>query len=555
MNGSTGKARFAGFQVLRATKSRPMFAECSVAALVACALLLAACGGGGGGGGSGGGVPSPTASITSAPISRTVVVGTSVYAKATLSLSFVPSGTLSVQVDQTPAAPFLSSVDVVPGGNGAYTLNIFTSSTAAEGHYTGPATLKLCANAACTTVQPVASVKLPYTVDVLSGASAWPGDHQTTLSALAGAPDWSTFQGNSAHTGFVPVDLDPDKVTTRWQISGGGALSTFGDMPRTVATSGGLFFLSSDAAVSARRESDASVVWQYDFSGLTYPTANAPAVSNGTVYVAAGHQADTFLFAFNASGGSLVFKAPMTSQWESYLAPTAGPAGVYANGGTYGGIYGFARTGETMFFDSAEQTSLWSPAVDANSVYVYTGHYLRVLDPVTGAVRGAIVDPTFTDYIHEIGGAPVLGDSGLVFAANYSNSLVNGGDIGNTLTAFDTSAGTIAWQVSGTYPTTPAYHAGHLYVANERPMRVEVRAADTGALEWSWVPPSGTDFYSEVLVTNNQLFVSTNYALYAIDLASHEPVWSYPGSGHLALSANGVLYFQNANRITAFNLK
>jgi len=49
--------------------------------------------------------------------------------------------------------------------------------------------------------------------------------------------------------------------------------------------------------------------------------------------------------------------------------------------------------------------------------------------------------------------------------------------------------------------------------------------------------------------------VSTNRATYAIDLETHRPVFSYPVFGKLALSANGVLYIQNATDLIAINLK
>jgi outer membrane protein assembly factor BamB len=51
------------------------------------------------------------------------------------------------------------------------------------------------------------------------------------------------------------------------------------------------------------------------------------------------------------------------------------------------------------------------------------------------------------------------------------------------------------------------------------------------------------------------VFVSTNLATYAVDLSTHKPVWSVPLVGKLALSKNGVLYIQSANKISAFNVK
>ena len=282
---------------------------------------------------------------------------------------------------------------------------------------------------------------------------------------------------------------------------------------------------------------------------------NPAGIANGIVYVAAGQQSSTYLFAFKTSNGALVFKSEMSSQWENYLAPTIGASGIYTNAGTYGGLFGFATSGAELFFATENQTSLWTPAVDSNGVYSYTG-YLQVNDPVTGAVTHTIADPSFQLYIYEIGGSPVIGAPGSIFAANYANSLLNGGGIGNTLLNFRVASNSIAWQVAGDYPSTPAYDKGRLYVANNNPVRLEVRAENDGALVWSWIPPQAGDtgFVSEVLLTQNLVFVSTNLATYAVDLSTHMTVWSVPLVGKLSVSKNGILYIQAADEISAFNL-
>ena len=263
------------------------------------------------------------------------------------------------------------------------------------------------------------------------------------------------------------------------------------------------------------------------------------------------------MFAFNAADGSIIFRSPMSAQWEQYLAPTVGPEGVYTNAGTYGGLYAFNSLGQQLYFGSMAQTSLWTPAVDASGIYTYTGGFLKVLHPVTGAELESIQDPTFQNYIYEISGSPVLGAPNSVFVANYANSVLNDGAIGNTLLHFNLETNVIDWQVPGVFPSTPAYHDGVLYVANENPLRLEARAEDDGELLWWWTPPHAADggFSSEVLLTNNLMFVSTDRATYAIDLVSHKQVWSFPKAGRLALSRNGVLYIQAGNDLATINVQ
>jgi len=177
------------------------------------------------------------------------------------------------------------------------------------------------------------------------------------------------------------------------------------------------------------------------------------------------------------------------------------------------------------------------------------------MDPIAGTVLTTIPDPTFENFVYEIGGSPVLGAPGSVFAANYANGNAPT-QVGNTLLDFDVNSATIAWQVAGRYPSTPAYANGVLYIVNNKPLQLEARSEVNGALLWSWSPAAAdTKFTSETLLTNNMVFVSTDIAVYGIDTTFHAAVWSYPFTGRLALSRNGILYLEGAAPLTAINLK
>jgi PQQ-like domain len=495
--------------------------------------------------------------VLSGNVSRMVVSGTSVAVDVLIQPSFLPNGTLySKAMDN--AGVFQQPVVVTPRGDGSYKLSLQTSSAVAPGHFAGNVTLSLCADSACNVPQQSPSFLLPYDINVLASTSAWLGDRLTALSAWPDVQDWETFQGNAAHTGYVPAEVNPNQFSTRWKLGAVPGSGSDYNLLNTLTTAKGQFFLTANNVLTARTEFDGTVTWKYDFSSLPYPSANPPAVANGVVYIAAGQKSSTFMFSFDALDGTLRSKSPMSSQWEYYLAPTIGAEGVYTNAGTYGGLYAFDRLGQQLYSQAnLGQISMWTPAVDANGVYAYTGGKLTVVDPKTGVILSSITDPSFQNFLYEIGGAPVLGAPGSIFVANYLNSILNGGAIGNTLINFSMSKGAIAWQVPGDYPSTPAYAAGVLYVANEKPLRLEVRSETDGALLWSWIPPHSGDvkFQSEVLLTKNLVFVSTNLSTYAIDVNTHRTVWSYPQSGRLALSQNGILYIQGSALLTAINLK
>jgi hypothetical protein len=494
--------------------------------------------------------------VASGDVSRFVVLGTSIAVKVLLQPQYFGfAGTLHAGVTGAEGV-FLPGVEVANDGD-TYVLTLATDASADQGSHAGSLVLELCADAACDVRQLVESVPLSYEITVMSSAEPWPGDNLTALAAWPGVPDWKTFQGNSAHTGHVPAAANPDQFSTRWRSPAVPLWSGFYTRLGTPVAENGRFFIAGGNVLYARSEFDGQTEWEYDFSGLDFPSVNPPAVADGVVYVAAGQQSSTFMYAFQADDGALVFKSPMNSQWEHYLAPTVGEHGVYTNAGTYGGLFAFAPTGEEMFFAFMDQTSSWTPAVDATGVYAYTGGILQVLDPTNGTVLDSITDPSFVNYTYEIGGSPVLGTPGSVIVANYVNARINVGGVANWLMRFDIAQDKITWQVDGAYSSTPAYSGGIVYAANETPLRLEARDEADGTLLWSWVPPLAGDtrFDSEVLVTDNLAFVSTNLATYAIDLANHRAAWSYPQPGRLALTQSGILYIHDDTWLTAINLK
>jgi len=387
-------------------------------------------------------------------------------------------------------------------------------------------------------------------ITIVNEADDEPEDPLTTLTAWGDdVPDWNTFQGNSAHTGYVPVEIDHRQFLTRWKISSGAGSAS--GMANIAVVNGRLYVSNSSLtgeSLSAYDEYDGTRIWRRDFNGLKNPCSNPPAVEDGIVYMVAGQQDTTGMYAFDANDGTLLFKAPMSSQWERYQSPTLGLKGIYTNGGAYGGLYAFDRAGQTLFpFKKLEQLDQWTPAVDEYGVYAYTGGYLRVFHPSTGALLHEIFNPYANG---SACGSPIVGAEGSIFVANCKR-----GD--NMLLHFNLYEDVMDWQVSGSYRGTPAYHDDVLYITNNDPFQFEARDEINGTLLWQWIPPKISDsaFFGEVLLTKNLVFVSTDKMVYAIDIDSRKEVWSYPMSGHLALSKNGILYIQNETMLVAINAK
>lgn len=503
--------------------------------------------------------PAATMTVQSGTIARVMASNVGVNLVVTAqAANFTPTGTVYASASDA-AGVLQASVQVTAGANGLYTFSLDTATGVAPGRYKGNATIKLCSDQACTTAQSVASISVPYDITIVGATTTWPGDNLTALSAMTGANDWSTFQGNNAHTGYVPIDIKPDQITLRWKR---GLLNNPSGSSSTAlasqVTANGLLYMTDTTSLYAYKEADGARAWKYDFgAGSGYP-GNPPAIANGVVYAVGSVSDGSYMFAFDAATGSVRFRARVGSSYYDRLsAPVIQDGVIYTNGSSYAGLYGFSTTGETLFNTTAiSSAAQWAPAADANGVYVYAGDAIVVVKPKTGDKLATIRDSSNNGSFYNQGsGAPVIGANGVYATTPIYNS--NTGSTSYGLTRFDIAKSFVDWRVTGGYGISPAYASGVLYALNTNPFRVEARAEADGALQWSWTPQLSTEsvFYGPAVVTRNLLFVSTNRVTYAIDLATRKTVWSYPMAGLLSISQNGVLYIQGADATVAVNLK
>jgi uncharacterized protein YjdB len=377
------------------------------------------------------------------------------------------------------------------------------------------------------------------TVDEVVGLAA------TTVLARpvadwSGATEWVTHQGNARHTGHVPVTADPVTFAEAWTVT-----PVPGAVLNPPAEGGGSIFVTTrgdqlaalDAATGAR-------LWSYDFGSIA--STHPPAFGNGRVYVTTGGHGDSFLWAFDATAGSVAFRSAYANQWSTYFAPVVLDGVVYMAGGYHGGMYAFdAADGEERWFFKTNQYDDWTPAGADGAVYAYTGSYsprVDVVDAATGEELYSIPDPSFGWSGWSMNISPALGSMDNLLATQ-----------NNRLVSFDLQGRSVGWQRPGGFTGNVTVADGHLYVVNHG--QVEARAESDGALQWVWVPPAGK-VDSNLIAVNNLLFVSTGAATHAIDLASGLQVWTHPAGGHLALTRDGLLLIvTNDARVTAIRLR
>jgi hypothetical protein len=479
--------------------------------------------------------------LSPASVNGTFTVGDPVPFLINLSATVATGVSFPIYVAvNDPSGTLLSTAKLSSEPSDHYTVTLQANPSLAVGHYSGSFQLNVCHDQNCAQTLPGSPVTVPFDIQVSPLTNAG----LTPLTPWPGVSDWETFQRNAAHTGFVPVTLNPAAFATRWLWTAPGKQVS------TVTTSAGRLYVNSGHVTYALNEFDRSIAWKHDFdvvlAGINFTTwLNPPAVSGGKAFVTTSPQVATALYGFDAADGTPIFQTAFDSQAEQYLAPTVDNGVVFENGGYFGGMYAFdANAGTQSFYTMLQQYDEWTPAVDANYAYAYVGGpglspgQLSMVDRHTGTLVASIMDPSFHWHGDSMFSAPVLGQPGSVFAVNVGNPSAN------SLLDFDTNAQTVRWQVAGGYTGNPAYAAPVLYAVNSLPFRLEARSESDGGLLWSWASQllSETRFIGDVLATNNLVFVSTNIATYAISQSTHQPVWSIQIPGRLALSANGVLY-------------
>ena len=355
------------------------------------------------------------------------------------------------------------------------------------------------------------------------------------------AGEWTTYMGNAQHTGYIDASVDPSLFSERWvrsPIAGGGLFQA--------TTGGGRVYLATTSYFNSQRvlalnPATGAAVWQRDFGAIF--GLNQATYDGASVYVTTGGHGDTYLYALNEADGTLRYQSPFGSQFEHWKAPVVAGSAIVTAGGSYGGMYGFDKaTGSQLFFRSGSQVDGWGPAVDNGMVYITDGG-VKGISPTTGSV---VVQNTDSRLIAVT--TPVVAAPGTLLAVT-----------GGRMMSVSTATGLINWEQSATFTGAPVAANGAIYAFSGN--LVAARALNDGALLWSWSPPEPYTTRQAMALVNNVLFVSCSSDFgeagitYAIDIASHRTVWSYPLSGELSVSGQGVLYIVAGARVAAINLR
>jgi outer membrane protein assembly factor BamB len=378
---------------------------------------------------------------------------------------------------------------------------------------------------------------------------------------LATYAAWSTLQGNAAHTGYVPGIVEAHKFKLAWQAAtdpypvsglavGGGAV---------YAGNGQLHAI--DAATGTTR-------WtRYYLETGAY--MSPPAYANGIVYVQTNgdRDADKLLRGLSSLTGASVFSTPYPNQHYEFQAPTPIESDVLTGGGFYSGMLSYnAFSGSARWGSYVAQTDGWTPAADSIFAYVYTrspslsdgAAELRIIDRANGELRHLVTDDSFQWSGDPVSPAVVLGNNANAFSINEAGIAIANPELSGkgrliywNLEETPTSSPHIERVLVDQYHGQPALGNGVLYVGNGT--RVDALDEVSGQFQWSWTPSNGQK-PSQLVLSDNTLFVTTDAATYALDLASHEPVWSFPKGGVMALDGGTLYLGDREGQLYAFRI-
>jgi hypothetical protein len=139
-----------------------------------------------------------------------------------------------------------------------------------------------------------------------------------------------------------------------------------------------------------------------------------------------------------------------------------------------------------------------------------------------------------------MGQAPALGSQ--------SDALVfNGG----RLLSFDLQGRSIRWTQTDGYSSQPSIARDVVYVVKNG--RLVALDGQGGNQLWMWSMPSDT-LSGPIAVTDSDVFVSGSSTTYAIDVDTHQSVWSYPAAGALTLSEGQLFIAGSTGILTAISL-
>jgi len=389
------------------------------------------------------------------------------------------------------------------------------------------------------------------------------------LAAISMAPaaraveSWAMWQGNAAHTGYVPDTLLFAERQFAWsKFARPAAISGMAVSSTAVFTTDSPTYQYSNnqpVTLGAQSLADGGTLWAVSFPAGT--VISAPAYADGklffveSLYQSYGIPDIRFLDALDAVTGDPVFRVSLELPGTMFDSPTVGGGHVYFQSQVDPTPVGLVSTTAYTFGSASEDTGAleWqsqTAAGDGTAPTLVDGHLygcttsLNILNAATGETTASIANP---DNAVDLctGRAPAMAGN-----LAYFNQ-------GTALVAVDLTLGQIAWSVDHNAFGQISTDGSQLFYLSAGALTV--RDAVTGTLLWGWEAPQTAiatyESLSDNLIVTKTHVIATNGAqLYFINRKSHFLEGSFKVAGLIAYAAGKVVVADAQGIVTAFDV-
>ncbi|MDZ4289432.1 MAG: Ig-like domain-containing protein, partial [Prosthecobacter sp.] len=366
-----------------------------------------------------------------------------------------------------------------------------------------------------------------------------------TVGASVGE-DWPTFGAGPDHAGYQPLQLGSATLQQSW-------VKTLMTGPHQPAVAKGRVYIAGTGSVelAALNSATGTEDWRFSFPAGT--GLNPPTWFNDSVYLQNSSIGSGKLYRLNSLTGTSVWTASYGAQNEKYMAPAVDAAGVYMNGGHFGGLYGVNHSGGQIFFNSSlPQFDGWTPTLHNGGLYSFVAGGFTNHHQTTGAALWSL-NLTWNWSGYTMNRTVACAD-GWAYLVNQSMTAPAGSQ---ELISIDLNGRIVAWKAQDKFTGTPAVAHQTVYVlTSNTPGSIKTYQATTGApLAPYLLPGTETGLSVQPIVTVDSVIAASPTKTYIFDRVSRALRQTIPYGGNVCL-AGRLLYIASSNgELRAFTTK
>lgn len=349
------------------------------------------------------------------------------------------------------------------------------------------------------------------------------GSDPRSASNIPEIKEWSRYQGNSGHTGFLPIEIDPTLLQVRWR----SYYNTNGS--QVVSIEDDIYLLDQNMGVVSVNIGNGAADWNYsslESTGLITPLVFGDKIWVKTQSNLRSIEREEGILSYVVSSEGFNYSSAALNRINDFTIVTGNTS-----------INSFDDNGEHVWQFGLGGTSYISPIVN-NSLTNASGQFY-VLNGENGE---ALLETDVFDLL-----STNLASS---MSGSYGNLIVKSRDF---LLSLDTVNGQILWQkeIESQNREVMANAYGRVFVADRS---LQVFDELTGDLLWSWETPNNRSISNNIVVARNLVFVSSHSTTYALSLSTKQMVWSIDIGGKLSLQKLGTLFIAGNSEVVAVDL-